>query len=138
MPSLTLSRKSKPDPTTIYVCVESFASLSSPEAVARGDRLRGDSPLVAATFPAYWLPDGATRDELTAARQALLAPREDITPSDPSGPRVAEPIPADRRMRAVRFVIESGIQLAAHGQVFDANSATVKAHRDAFEPAPEE
>lgn len=84
-------QRKKPDPATIYVAVESF-TIGGGEAigasVTAGDRLRGDNPAVAATWPAMWAEDGAGDDELAQRRAALrTAETERAEPTYAEHPR---------------------------------------------------
>jgi hypothetical protein len=66
----------QPDPDTVYVAVQSFASglMDNPMAVfPRGTRLRGSHPAVRLHFE-NWVPDGSSDDEIRAAQVALGAP----------------------------------------------------------------
>jgi hypothetical protein len=69
-------RKSQPDPEAIFVAVTSFATQHPdggyPVQVAEGARLRGDHSAVRACGE-FFLPDGASDEELAAARNAIWA-----------------------------------------------------------------
>ena len=130
MPSL-LTRKRKPDATATYVAVTSFAfaSPSAPTSIRRGARLRGDNPIVRATFDAgLWALDGLDDAEMTSAWRALNAP----TPTAPA--------PAPEAARMVRCIhplvrdLDGDLEQVDVGEVLPATAALVLLFPKNFEP----
>jgi hypothetical protein len=68
----TLTRSTKPKPSTIYVCWQSFAG-NEGLSVAEGTRLLGSHELVQ-RFPDRFVPDGTPDDEVAQLRAAAAAP----------------------------------------------------------------
>jgi hypothetical protein len=61
------SKSSKPSKSSVYTAVDSYASHLG--RVSAGDRRRGDDPLLVATWPWNWVPDGA--DDLEVGRKRV-------------------------------------------------------------------
>lgn len=119
----------------VVQAIEAFVTTN--RVIGRNDRLRGNDPLVVAA-PHLFISDGATSEEIGAARTALHG--EPIVPVDDSGPKVLGPIPDARRRivtenKAVRLPDGSIWSLTA-GDIVDANDEGVKAlaklHRGLF------
>lgn len=132
-PSLSLTRKSRPDPDTVYVALTAFgyASPSSgPTSVARGARFRGSSEIVQGTWGPLW-GDADLSDEERSALWSKL----NVAPSVPA----PEPPPPPKMMRCIApLVLRLGfgdeVDRVEVGDVLPEHHVIVVRHRRAFEP----
>jgi hypothetical protein len=69
------SKSSKPSKSAIYTAVDSYASHLG--RVSAGDRRRGSDPLLLATWPWNWVPDGADALEIGRKRVAAAVAAEE-------------------------------------------------------------
>ena len=139
---MNLSRSPKPDPKAVYIAVESYVALGSYESVRRGERVRGDAPVLALGWrDGYFLPDGATEQELGAARQRLVAPAFDALP--PEAP--ATVVKMVRCIARLSFAdgyaripstgqIQAVVRQVEIGDLLPADAEVVRRNLDAFEP----
>lgn len=129
----------KPDPATVYQCVEAFATDDPvPGFVARrGDRLRGDHPVVV-KHPRMFVADGADVTEVEARRRELYDFLDHPQPHIPAAHiPAARDIPLERRV-LVRETFRTGLTGAwlPKGQAYDIDDAIVTTHPEMFETAP--
>jgi hypothetical protein len=100
------NKRNKPDPSLTYLAADSVVT-GDGGVVRVGDRLRGDHPLLLATWGdgALWAPDGSDSAELGRRRVALAAAGEEASRRSyefqalPAPPR---PIPDEDAVIAIR------------------------------------
>jgi hypothetical protein len=96
-------------------------------------RIRPGHPLLK-TVPELFEP---STDRAAPLVQPRLLPVFQA-PIDRFGPRIAQPIPPERRVRARHNLFVNGAWLAFGGSIWDSEHWVVKRFKDAFEPAPPE
>lgn len=77
----------------VVVAVESFVTADD-RVIHRGDRLRGDDPLVRHA-PHLFIHDGATAEEVGQARAGMMGFLDEPPPADPTAPKVLGPLTID-------------------------------------------
>jgi len=105
-----LTRTPKPDPTTVYESLIGFAYAApgAPTSIPRGARLRGDNPIVLATFSGgLWAPSGLDDAEMAAFRRELTVPP----------PTAPEEVPAPEPVRQMRCTKQTTIGAPLGGSV---------------------
>jgi hypothetical protein len=120
--SRAMPPKTPMEPAAVYVaCKTGAAEVDGNDVLIEAGRTRipAGHP-VRQAIPSYFEPD-ATGGPLV---EPATRPRY-VQPVDPI--RLLEPIPSERRVRATRYVVVNGVQLAAVGQLFDSASGLAQA-----------
>jgi hypothetical protein len=134
----TLMRKKapkipKPNPAGLYRALSSFATAEG--AVVRLGTVPSGTNRYVVDHPFYFVLDSTPDDEAARIyhiRKAAQA--ESPAAPDPRATILAQPIPAPRRVRAVKqYVDRTGVVIRV-GDMADANDAFVKANAGLFAP----
>jgi hypothetical protein len=116
-------RTTKPAPG-VYIATQTasvdLGDLGDTLIVAGETRVPADHRLMT-LIPGLFELDGTGSERLSEPWITLKR----VPPVDPI--RLLEPIPSERRVRATRYVVVNGVQLAAVGQLFDSASGLAQA-----------
>jgi hypothetical protein len=133
IPMSTLSRKPKAGRSVYVARSTAVAEFAGQDVVVREGvtRIAADDPLLRAH---------PTLFELDKTGGRLVEPRYSSTFVAPSAPKVAQPVPPEDLVVAIRsFIVargHAGMVVVQEGDKFDKRHSTVRAHPAEFKPAP--